>query len=237
VKIYLANAAFKAADYDFALTIEAAAREGFAGVQLYVNEANERRRSMLAGIARSARDADLGVLVHLPDTVTQATARAARLLLQYQRSPRALIHYRPGQPIPAIEGVRIGLENAIQGLDAAYYEQWARACRRRGTFAVFDVPRLFGRRNVDLRAARPFARDGLCRLRATDVVHLIDQKRPGSRRADWCVVGRGLLRPLLPLIAAHPGPVVLEFEKPGQAVASKAALEACAASQSRRRSE
>jgi hypothetical protein len=237
VKIYLANAAFKPAGYDFALTLEAAARAGFAGVQLYVNEANQRSRSMLARVGRRARDAGLDMLVHLPDTVTEATARAARLLLQFQRTPRALIHYRPGQPLPTIEGIRIGLENAVQGLDAAYYEQWTHACRRRGTFAVFDVPRLFGRRGVDLKTAQAFAHQALSRLRSTDVVHLIDQKHPGSRRADWCVLGRGLLRPLLPLLAAHAGPIVLEFENLSQAVASKAVLETSAALHSRRGSE
>ena len=228
-QIYLANAAFKAAGYDLGATVKAAAREGFAGVQLYVNEIDQddlpaMRR--LADVARAAHDASLGVIVHLPRVVTEAIAEATRVLLRFESSPRAIAHYEPGRPVPEIEGVQVGLENAIQGLDPQYYEQLIAEWNARATFLAFDPPRLFGRRRVDLASAYSFAEQMLDELRPDDVLHLIDQRRPGGRRADWCVLGRGLLAPLLPRLAAHPGLIVLEFETLGQSVASKAVLEA-----------
>lgn len=229
MQIYLANAALKAQGFDLAATVELAARERCAGVQLYVNEHHREPPGRLEVVARAAREAGLGVMVHLPPEVTGGVIRAARRLLRFEQSPRALIHYDPARPIPRIDGVQIGLENAVQGLDERYYERLRAARRERDTFLAFDLPRLFGRDDVDLEAAYGFAEQTLDGLRPDDVLHLIDQRRRGSRRADWCTVGEGLVAPLLPRIVSHPGAIVLEFETVGHALASKNALEAARA--------
>ena len=224
MQIYLANAALQSRRYDLAATVEIAAREAFAGVQLYVNEKQARDLAAIDDVARAARDARLGVIVHLPPETTESIAAATRCLLRHEARPRALVHYDPVRPLPEIEGVQVGLENAVQGLDDEYYARWLAARRARATFVAFDLPRLFGRENVDLRAAREFASRMLRQSRPDDLLHLIDQKRPGDRRADWCVLGEGLAAPFLPRLARHGGPIVLEFETLEHALASRDVL-------------
>jgi hypothetical protein len=225
VLIYLANAALKEADYDLDASVAIAARERFAGVQLYLGKDNQNDLGLLDRVATKAQKAGLGVIVHLPPKVTRPIARAARRLLQFEPQPRAIAHYDPRRQVPEITGVQIGLENAVVGLDRRYYRRLLAERRSRATFLAFDVPRLFARARADRASVYSFAKQMLDALHSDDVLHLIDQRRPGNERANWCVLGDGLLGPLLPDLAAHSGPIVLEFETLHDALESKKTLE------------
>lgn len=223
--IYLANAAFKDAGYDLEATGEAAAREGFAGVQLFVGEDKQNDLALLDRVARKARDGGFGVIMHLPTEFSETTAQAARRLLQFEPTPRAIIHFDPSREPPTIQGIQVGLENAIGGLDVRYYCRLLAERSARATFLAFDVPRLFACPDDDRTAVYSFASRMLEGLHPDDVLHLIDQRDFGSERANWCVLGDGVLASLLPDLAAHLGPIVLEFETLDKALESKKRLE------------
>ena len=55
----------------------------------------------------------------------------------------------------------------------------------------------------------------------TDVLHLIDQRKYGTNRDDWCILGEGLMCDYLPRIKSFTGKIVLEFEDVEMAVESR----------------
>ena len=224
MKLYLANSTFRSRGFDFLLTIEAAAREGFRGVQLYLDEEKARDADLIGKTARAARERELEIVVHLPDAAPPECITAAHLLLRHQRHRRAIVHYPCRGETPFLKGIGTGLENSIAGLDERYYARLFRAVERSRAFLAFDLPRLFARRADDRERLYVFARHVLSGMSGNDFLHLIDQRTEGCGREGWVPLGEGLLAPLMGVFLDFAGGIVFEYERLEMATASRDVL-------------
>lgn len=224
MRLYLANSVFRSKGYDFLLTIEAAAREGFAGVHLYLDPGKRDDPALIDRVAGAARDRGLEIIAHLPDGCTPSWAPAVGALLKFQPEKKAVIHYGEELQAPELAGITVGLENSVAGLQPGYYEKLFREVERAGSFFAFDVPRLFAGEIGEPSAPYPFIRDTLATMGERDYLHLIDQQRSGGGREHWVALGEGLLAPLMGEFQEFPGGIVLEYEELGPALESRRSL-------------
>lgn len=220
-RVYLASSV--AEGFDLIETVELAERHGFDGVQLYLSEPflSERYFNRLLRVIKRA---GVGVMVHLPDVYTSILDGPVKRLLAETQPRKALIHYRDGMAIPAIKGIKTGLENAVFGYEREYYDRLLETARGGGYFWAFDVPRIFGEIPGDRGKIHRFLVHLFDRLGSDDVLHLIDQVDFGRDRELWCPFGEGLLAPYMEYILKFRGPIVLEYEDIDMALRSRDVL-------------
>src|SRR3990172_5173688 len=111
---YLATSALIKEDFDGLRTIQEAKKAGFDGVQLFLDP-KYRDENYRKAIVAELNDANLGVVIHLPNEVSLEDKKAAELLVKELPQSRVLIHFRPTINLPDIEGSLIGWENSTIG--------------------------------------------------------------------------------------------------------------------------
>lgn len=211
-QVYLASSALIKEGYDGLKTIVEAKRAGFDGVQLFLDHSYRQDKYLIRTINALAFG-QLGLVLHLPNEVSQADIQAAEKLVKHYPGTRALIHYLPTTQLPKVEGTRVGWENSTIGFDPIHVREVKNAVNRNGTFFAYDLSRqLVLDGTVTLDTAVMAVKRNIQYLKPRkDIIHVMP-------------MAQGICAAILADIRNYPGIVVLEHEDLQMAVASLSAL-------------
>lgn len=228
---YLASSALAEAQgddkFDGVRTIEEAVKAGFDGVQLFLDP-RYRDPDYRTRIFDTLSDKKLGVVVHLPNVVTDEDKELAEALAQELPDARFLIHYEPTVKKPDLKGILAGWENSRVGkLDEemlGHVEATKTQARKDNTFFVFDFGRMMylEEDGIGHQEVLQYIRDEIGQLDPEkDVIHMTDKTSWVLKFRDCaCIVGDGICADLLPDILSYEGIVVFEHENLEQAIKS-----------------
>jgi hypothetical protein len=226
-EVYLASAALKEESFDGLRTIEEAKKNGFSGVQLFLDK-KYHETEYLEEIFDKLHNSNLGLVLHLPNEVEEKDKEIAMMFSKEFPNCKLLIHYLPAVQLPDIDGVIAGWENSIIGdfndEQISHIEKVKKRVKDDDSFFVFDFGRMMYLEESELRKNEAFnyIKDQISRLDPRkDIIHLTDKKGwTITFRDGACVLGEGICGDLLEELFNYQGIIVFEYENLQMAISS-----------------
>lgn len=228
-EIYLASAALAKEHFDAQRTVEEASKNRFKGVQIYVNS-RLHDPDYLGDLIQQLYVSRLRTLLHLPNQPLALDLQAAEEIATSTLGTRILIHHSPTNLVPVGRFSSTGIENSVTGRhDEKHIQDVYALTRSARLFFVYDPGRsFFAAENNQVLQKR--ITDFTCKMIGRlnpkkDILHVADKTGWETNFRDaWCVVGQGVMAPILPTLKAFSGVIVLEHEDLGKAIASRIVL-------------
>lgn len=227
--IYLATSALIAEKFDAQRTIEETKKNGFLGVQLFINP-DYRVVGYSDLISELINSAQLGLVVHLPniEVCDPADIMVAETFAAKVKNTLFITHYLPATQLPEVKGAKVGWENSKNIPDFNHIAEVQRKVSRDKTFFVFDFLRFMNTEDEKMKIkVIDFIRTTLESLRpGIDLIHIADKKswECGFRdRGCMCALGQGIVTEFLPDIdrfLLQGGKIIFEYENLQMAIES-----------------
>lgn len=237
VEFYLASSALAKEQgedrFDGRRTIDEAVKHDFDGVQLFLDPKYRDPLYRSEIFKRIDENPSLGIIIHLPNIVSQEDIEAAEDIAQKIPEARFLIHYKPTVEIPEINNVLAGWENSEIGKfgpdQVGHIDEVKKQAKKDNTFFVFDFGRMMYLEEGDIgkEEALRFIREEINALDPKkDIIHLADKTSWVLKfRDSMCALGDGICGDLLENILSYEGIVVFEHEDLQMAIDSLQVIE------------
>lgn len=218
-EIYLATSALIRENFDAQRTIEEAKKNGFFGVQLFINP-SYRSQEYVASLSDSLNQFGLGLIVHLPNAeiINPADINVAESLVSAVPDTKVIVHYLPATQLPIVKGTRVGWENSVNRPDFDHIAETRRKVAVDNTFFVFDFLRLMNTGDERIKEqAATFIKETIQSLRPKlDLIHIADKTSwEIPFREGMCPIGQGIVTEFLPEVLdflSKDGRLVFEHE-------------------------